>query len=57
MARMIELPETLVFDMLIPLSAFADECRNLGEPENAAEWDEDMRTICRALGIEFDGED
>lgn len=57
MARMIELPETLVFDLLIPLDAFAAECRNLGEPDSAAEWEEDADTIRRALGIEIDGED
>lgn len=54
MARMIELPETLVFDLLIPLEAFADQCRELGEPDQAKEWEEDANTIRRALGIEID---
>ena len=57
MARMIELPESMVADLLIPIEAFAAECRNLGEPDTAAEWEEDANTIRRALGIEIDGED
>lgn len=56
MARKIELPENLVFDMLVPLEAFADYLRDNGEADQAEDWEEDARTIRRALGIEIDGE-
>ena len=55
--REIALPESLVFDVLNLIDEHVGRLQDLGEPGVAEEWDEDARTIRRALGIEIDGED
>lgn len=57
MARMIELPEGLVFDMLNLIDDHVGLLQDIGELDAAEEWVEDRRTIRRELGIEIDGED
>ena len=69
--RTIEIPADMAFDILELIDDRADMLRDhAGESDRrgendlsasfgelAAEWDEDARTIRRALGIEIDGED
>lgn len=69
--RTIELPADMAFDMLELIDDRAEGLRELAADTRAnlserlsneydaiaAEWEEDARTIRRALGIEIDGED